>query len=128
MIEGAIFFAIGIIAYLITKILRLRKENQDLKIYILEKKYRPQNEDDIAKEDFLKFVSESREWAFDYIEEVQEALEKFHKAVKRDIEYFDKNGDPMGMKPNYDSLVRISAAYKDLMSILPEENDETKRS
>lgn len=38
-------------------------------------------------EGFLRFVSESREWAFKYIEDVQDALKDFDKAVSSELEY-----------------------------------------
>ena len=58
-------------------------------------------------EGFIKFLSESREWAFKYIEDVQVAIEALKKAMIENDE------------------AKISEAYTDLMTFLPEkmEND-----
>jgi hypothetical protein len=46
-------------------------------------------DEEIHQESFLNFISESRDWAFDYIETVQSALNKFVAEVDPSIEYFD---------------------------------------
>lgn len=53
---------------------------------------------------FLKFISDSRDWAFDYIEDVQQALLAYDIALSTD-----------------DARI-INDAYKKLMSLLPEDN------
>ena len=45
-----------------------------------------------ANEDFLKFVSDSRDLAYEYIESVQAGLQKFIDEVEPQIEYYDKYG------------------------------------
>lgn len=76
---------------------------------------------DPVKEDFLKFVSDSREWAFEYIEEVQLALNNFKEKVEPQIEYFDKYGEILSnQRADYQLLKIISDAYKELIVILPE--------
>lgn len=121
MIEGWIFFTIGVVAYLINKVVKIKKENAELKVLFLQQHYSSQEDKDTAREDFLKFIAESREMAFEYIEEVQNALEIFKDKVEKDLKYFDKYGDPMAMQPNYQALQNISAAYKELKQIFPEE-------
>lgn len=81
---------------------------------------------DAVKEDFLKFVSDSREWAFDYIEEVQTALTNFKNVVGPQVEYFDKFGEVI-WTPITPLMKEISAAYKELIVVLPtDENDKIK--
>jgi spore coat polysaccharide biosynthesis protein SpsF (cytidylyltransferase family) len=81
-----------------------------------------QTEKEVVREDFLKFVSESREWAFDYIEEVQSALIKFDTDIKKDLEYFEKFGDVLGdSNPNYVMLKRMYDSYKELKQVLPKD-------
>jgi hypothetical protein len=76
---------------------------------------------DPVKEDFLKFVSDSREWAFEYIEEVQLALSNFKEKVEPQIEYFDQYGEILSnQRADYLLLKIISDAYKELIIILPE--------
>jgi hypothetical protein len=60
-------------------------------------------------EGFLKFISDSRDWAFKYIEDVQLAIEDFNKAV-------DSKNDE-----------QIEAALNNLKSFLPENEEENKK-
>jgi hypothetical protein len=80
-------------------------------------------EKDEMNESFLKFVSDSREWAFRYIEDVQKGLNNFIKSIDKDIEYFDKFGDIVANNPNTEILKRISISYKELKKLLPEETN-----
>lgn len=57
------------------------------------------------KDGFIKFLSQSREWAFDYIEKVQAAIKVLHVAM------------------NSDDEVAISAAYNELTKFLPDEQE-----
>ena len=79
-------------------------------------------DEEIHQESFLNFVSESRDWAFDYIENVQAALNKFVLEVDPSIEYFEKYGDVVA-GPNNELLKKISISYKELKNILPKDQD-----
>lgn len=70
---------------------------------------------------FLKFVSDSREWAFKYIEDVQDAFKKFDAQISPDLEYADTYGVLSMDMPSKDALARISKSYKDLKKMLPED-------
>lgn len=74
-----------------------------------------------ANEDFLKFVSDSRDWAYQYIEEVQESLNNFINDIEPEIAYFDEYGLVGDAYPHYHSMKKISASYKELKKILPED-------
>ena len=79
---------------------------------------------DPVKEDFLKFLSDSREWAFDYIEEVQKAIIDFKETVEPQINHFDVYGDVLSTeRPDYAAMKIISNAYKELIVVLPKEDD-----
>jgi hypothetical protein len=78
-------------------------------------------EKDKSNEDFLKFVSDSRDWAYQYIEEVQETLNKFITDIEPEINYFKEYGDLGSMAPNYYSMKKITGAYEELKKLLPEE-------
>jgi hypothetical protein len=80
----------------------------------------------IHQENFLKFLSDSRDWAFNYIEEVQSGLNKFISDIEPEINYFKEYGDLMAMQPNYYSLKKISQAYEELKKLLPKEEEEVK--
>ena len=84
-----------------------------------------ESDDSIHKENFIKFLSESRLWAFEYIESVQKGLTKFVNDVDADISHFDEYGDALSMsRADYPSMKNISKAYKELKTLLPE--DEIK--
>lgn len=70
---------------------------------------------------FLKFVSDSREWAFKYIEDVQDAFKKFDGQISADLEYADTYGILSMDMPSKDALARISKAYKELRQMLPQD-------
>ena len=57
-----------------------------------------------STEGFLRFVSQSREWAFEYIEDIQQALYAYDIALSLD-----------------DAQV-LNEAYKKLISFLPEDD------
>lgn len=80
-----------------------------------------QSKPDPSSEAFLKFVSESRDWAYQYIDEVQESLNKFITDIEPEIAYFDEYGVVGNAYPHYHSMKKISAAYKDLKKMLPED-------
>lgn len=79
-------------------------------------------DNDAHQESFIKFLSDSRDSAFQYIEEVQKELEEFIEKVDPEMSYFDEYGDVMAMEPNYNSMKKISTAYKELKKLLPDEH------
>ena len=84
----------------------------------------PKDEEIVHKENFIKFLSDSRDWAFEYIEEVQNGLTNFISDVDSDIKHFDKYGDVLSVeRPDYEALTRISAAYKELKELMPKESE-----
>jgi hypothetical protein len=72
-------------------------------------------------EGFLKFISESRDWAFQYIEEFQAGLNNFVSSIEPEINYFKEYGDISSMSPNYYSLKKIVEEYEKLKELLPKE-------
>lgn len=78
-------------------------------------------EQEQANEDFLKFISDSRDWAYTYIDEVQASLNKFITDIEPEIEYFDEYGIVGSSYPHYYSMKKISGAYKELKKLLPED-------
>jgi molecular chaperone DnaK (HSP70) len=61
-------------------------------------------------EGFLKFISDSRDWAFKYIEDVQEAIKEFNAAIE------SKNDQ------------RIEDALNNLKSFLPDNEEENNKN
>jgi len=116
---------------------QLKKVSRDLSKLYLENKIMQEyiditksndfikKEDEIIhKENFIKFLSDSRDWAYEYIENVQDGLNSFINEVEPEINYFNEYGDTIAMVPNYSSMKKIAAEYEKLKSLLPTE--ETK--
>jgi hypothetical protein len=79
------------------------------------------SDSDVHKENFIKFLSDSRDWAYLYIEDVQKGLSKFVNEIEPEIEYFDEYGIVGEAYPHYHSMKKISQEYKELKKLLPEE-------
>lgn len=78
-------------------------------------------EKEYSDEAFLKFVSDSRDWAYQYIDEAQEGINRFITDVEPEIAYFDEYGIVGSAFPHYHSMKKISGAYKELKKLLPED-------
>jgi hypothetical protein len=80
---------------------------------------------DQSNEDFLKFVSDSRDWAYQYIEEVQAGLSSFINEVGPQIDYYNEYGSSVeGMLAPHDfALKKISSEFEKLKKLLPEDYD-----
>jgi len=65
---------------------------------------------------FVTFLSQSRDWAFQYIEEVQTVLDSFVETVKPTMEYYDK----FGRINEIPAMNTVFDAYTHLISVLPE--------
>jgi len=82
-------------------------------------------DNDVHKESFIKFLSDSRDWAYTYIEDIQEGLTNFVNDVEPEISHFDEYGESLSMsRPDYDSMKNISRAYKELKKLLPIEEKQ----
>lgn len=93
-------------------------------IRLLQDKKEDRTEDQIHKENFLKFLSDSRDWAFTYIEDVQNGLEKFINDVKPEMEYFEEYGIVGSSFPHYHSMKKILESYNELKKLMPEESEK----
>ena len=73
------------------------------------------------KEDdgFIKFLSNSRDWAFSYIEEVQSVVEDFKLKADPAITKLSKTKDA--------NVKLIIEAYKELVEILPKEQTKENK-
>lgn len=127
---AAVFFILVIVS---AKALRLRKKMKTLlaaysKIELFISSQKDQGSDnDVHKENFIKFLSDSRDWAYEYIETVQSGLNQFVNDVDADISYFDEYGDALSMsRPDYNSMKNISKAYSELKKLLPTEENKWK--
>lgn len=133
MIELVLIFVMSTFTSLFLYLyLKQRKNNKailanTLKLLLHQQQEHEANKTDKEKsnEDFLKFVSDSRDWAYQYIDDVQVSISKFITDVEPEILYFDTYGDLMAAEPNYNSMKKISASYKELRKLLPEQEDNS---
>lgn len=100
----AMFFMIAFFIY------RQEKEIKNIK----EDQLSP-DEHETVREDFLKFISDSREWAFNYIEEVQEAMASVIEILKPVITSWEKKE-----VLSQDQLT-IREAYYKITKLLPKD-------
>lgn len=70
-----------------------------------------------SSDGFLKFVSQSRDWAFDYIETAQDGIKEFIDSVGSDIDYMDTYRPPIISEEVTDRLIN---SYRKLKELLPE--------
>lgn len=104
-------------------ILRTQLEKSIIAEKLLNESAKNITKNDPSSDAFLKFVSDSRDWAYQYIDDVQSTLNKFITDIEPEILYFDTYGDLMSAEPNYNSMKKISGAYKELKKLLPEDYD-----
>jgi hypothetical protein len=81
------------------------------------------SDDTLHKENFIKFLSDSRDWAFEYIEDVQKSLTQFVKEVDQNINYFIEFSSLQEGNFLDDDIKKISVAYLDLKKFLPNESE-----
>jgi hypothetical protein len=81
------------------------------------------SDDTLHKENFIKFLSDSRDWAFEYIEDVQKSLTQFVKEVDPNINYFIEFSSLQEGNFLDDNIKKISVAYLDLKKFLPNESE-----
>lgn len=80
------------------------------------------NSNDYGQEGFVNFLSKSREWAFEYIENVQKALISFQDVVGGIFQNY-KDGQ---IKDFELAMEVILDSYNDLMTNLPKDNEENR--
>jgi len=78
------------------------------------------NKNSNQNDGFLKFVSESREAAFKYIEEVQAAIKEFDDRVGPVVKYYKETGKVLERKPS-ELVKELTGAYDKLMESMPKE-------
>ena len=84
--------------------------------------------DSVHKENFIKFLSDSRDWAYQYIEDVQNGLQKFIKEISPQLEYYNKYGSVIeGIIPSHDfTIKKISKEIEQLKKFLPESSNDRR--
>lgn len=77
--------------------------------------------EDIANESYVKFLNESRDWAYEYIEDVQSSLTSFIGKVEPQLNYFNTYGR-LAPSPHIIMLDAIADAFDELKAVMPESN------
>ncbi len=141
-LEPILFTAIAIsISLLVISNFRLRLRNKKLVIQnvqeVLDKNIIAQrlkeelekkNNVEIEKTDgFLKFISESRDWAFKYIEDVHADFLKFKDKVEPKFEYSNKYLRFSTESAATKILDEIYEAYEEFKRIMPEDNNSQSK-
>jgi hypothetical protein len=113
---GAIIFLSFLSTILMTSLIIAKKKNKEL-----EK--RLANREEIANESYVKFLNDSRDWAYSYIEDVQAKLADFSNKVEPQLNYYNTYGTSV-QGPHTILVKEISKAYEELKAVLPEDNKE----
>jgi DNA repair exonuclease SbcCD ATPase subunit len=71
-------------------------------------------------DDFVKFLSDSRDWAFTYIEDAQDKISEFDKQIQEIAEWNRTYGSVVGDTPHSSKIEEINLAYDKIRSLLPE--------
>lgn len=71
-------------------------------------------------QNFIKFLSDSRDWAFEYIENVQSGIKKFMNEIEPQIKNYNKSASEE-LSLNEFTIKKISKEIEELKKFLPEE-------
>ena len=96
--------------------------HKSLQDFVEKNNFEFKNDNDVHKENFIKFLSDSRDWAFTYIEDVQKGLEKFISNVEPEIIHFDEYSSTYEGTEYHKLMKTISQEYKELKKLMPTEN------
>jgi hypothetical protein len=133
----AFVFLVTVIVALIVSVINLKIKNRRLAVELLQstidhnialtmlaEELKKNENVSVEKTDgFLKFISESRDLAFEYIEKVQDSLVKFKSEVDPEIEYMLTYGTATGDSLSLKAFKKIEKAYRKLINeALPQEN------
>lgn len=128
----SLVISLALIGFLIVETVRLRIKMKRVSVALLQSEI---NREAIEKkllealdskdsssleqtEGFLKFVSQSRDWAFQYIERVQISIKKFQDVFHPFAEQYYENKRTRIPKEEFPAVVE---AYRKLVEELPEE-------
>ncbi len=128
MIESVLIATLlfSTLLFLLLYMLQLKKNRKilasTLSLLVMQDSLSTQSKTDKQQTDeaFLKFISDSRDWAYEYIENVQASLIRFVSDAGPAIDYWDEYGSAMST-PLDQGMGKISKAYKELIALLPED-------
>lgn len=139
MIDLAIYFLLSIfISFLIYKIFSFRVKVSKLRVESLQAELNylgikskldqclneKQDFQSSDAEAFNKFISQSRDWAFSYIEDVQNKILKLKTDLENDVKFFNKFSEITSEYPHHEAMKKFVEHYKHLTSLLPEDKND----
>ena len=98
---------------------KLYISHQSLQEFVEKNNIEFKSDSDIHKENFIKFLSDSRDWAFTYIEDVQKGLDKFIASLDPDISNFDEHSLMSQGTQYHDFMTKFLKEYKELKKLMP---------
>jgi hypothetical protein len=113
---GGIAFLSLLSTMLVTSLMITKKKNKELEMRLA-------NREEIANESYVKFLNESRNSAYEYIEDVQGQLVAFASKVEPQLNYFNTYGTAV-QGPHTILVKEFSEAYEELKTVMPQENKE----
>ena len=113
---GGIAFLSLLSTMLVTFLMITKKKNKELEVRLA-------NREEIANESYVKFLNESRNSAYEYIEDVQGQLVAFASKVEPQLNYFNTYGTAV-QGPHTILVKEFSEAYEELKTVMPQENKE----
>ena len=93
--------------------------HESLQDFVKKNNFNSKSDEDVHKESFIKFLSDSRDWAFGYIEDVQKGLEKFISYEEPEVNHFNENVDISKGTEYYSFMKKFSKEYKELKKLMP---------
>ena len=93
--------------------------HESLQDFVKKNNFNSKSDEDVHKESFIKFLSDSRDWAFGYIEDVQKGLEKFISYAEPEVNHFNENVDISKGTEYYSFMKKFSKEYKELKKLMP---------
>ena len=93
--------------------------HESLQDFVKKNNFNSKSDEDVHKESFIKFLSDSRDWAFGYIEDVQKGLEKFISYAEPEINHFNETVDISKGTEYYSFMKKFSKEYKELKKLMP---------
>ena len=126
MIEAVALVILSVLSTIFAFLFYIQKKKniqilaETLEFFILQEAQEAQVKTDKERfnEDFLKFISDSRDWAYTYIETTQKKINSFINDVGPVIDYLEKYDSPILIEQQRLSIIE---GYKVIKSILPED-------
>ena len=116
--------AYSVTLYRITKInqafTKLLLSHESLQEFIAKNNVEFKNDSDIHKENFIKFLSDSRDWAYQYIEDVQKSIDNIVEKTADTVRYHKDFGS-LAIEPYATQITILVDAVEELKTLLPKE-------